>query len=153
MRVRYRPEDHALVRECGIFTKLRNIMSGGWNVEKIPSSSSEESEPVAGPSTNLAPSLPLSSAPLLGPAHPVSIPDLVDMTEKAVLKTSSAQAMVGSLTDNSTESFWESDDKEGEQTYVRMEFQEPTRVEEVSAYIDNQRDLETTVHKISIWYP
>jgi hypothetical protein len=61
--------------------------------------------------------------------------------------------MVGSLTDNSTESFWESDDKEGEQTYVRMEFPESMRVEEVSVYIDNQRDLETTVHKISIWYP
>jgi hypothetical protein len=130
-------------------------MSGGWIADKASSSPSDDVEPVAGPSSAPAvitsPSHSTSSLP--PPTYTVSIPDLVDITEKAVLRTSSAQAMVGSLTDNSTESFWESDDKEGEQTYVRMEFPESMRVEEVSVYIDNQRDLETTVHKISIWYP
>ncbi len=54
-----------MVRDCGIITKIRNIMSGSW--------------------------LSLSPNPLLGQPFSVEIPNFADITEKAVVKASSVQ--------------------------------------------------------------
>lgn len=71
-----------------------------------------------------------------------SVEALKDLTTGVEIKASSRQAMVGSLTDNSTETFWESGDEDrnktktitifcGAHTYPRM----------IYIHIDNCRDL------------
>jgi E3 ubiquitin-protein ligase MYCBP2 len=75
-----------------------------------------------------------------------SVETLKDLTPGVDIKTSSRQAMVSSLTDNSTETFWESGDEDrnktktitivcGAHSFPRM----------IYIHIDNCRDLTVSV--------
>lgn len=75
-----------------------------------------------------------------------SVESLKDLTSGVEIKTSSRQAMISSLTDNSTETFWESGDEDrdktktltiicGARSFPRM----------IYIHIDNCRDLTVSV--------
>ena len=71
-----------------------------------------------------------------------SVECLKDLTPLAELKASSRQAMIVSLTDNSTETFWESGDEDRNKTksiIVTASAQHSPKM--VYVHIDNSRDL------------
>lgn len=71
---------------------------------------------------------------------------LRDLTPNVDIKSSSRQAMVGSLTDNSTETFWESGDEDRNKTKTLTLICPPhSRPHMVYIHIDNCRDLAVSV--------
>lgn len=67
---------------------------------------------------------------------------LSDLTNMVEIKASSRQAMVGSLTDNSTETFWESGDEDRNKTKSLTITSPPASIPSiVYIHIDNCRDL------------
>ena len=72
---------------------------------------------------------------------------LTDVTEGAELKVSSRSAMVTSLSDGSTETFWESGDEDrGKMKLVTVEINaETTKPTIVCIYIDNGRDMSVSI--------
>lgn len=71
---------------------------------------------------------------------------LADLTGSVQIKASSRQAMVGSLTDNSTETFWESGDEDRNKTKTLTltccPRSHPTMI---YVHIDNCRDLGVSI--------
>lgn len=67
---------------------------------------------------------------------------LGDLTSFVDIKASSRQAMIGSLTDNSTETFWESGDEDRSKTKSLM-FVSPANLSPrmIYVHIDNCRDI------------
>lgn len=67
---------------------------------------------------------------------------LKDLTADLEIKVSSRQAMVGSLTDNSTETFWESGDEDRNKTKFITVLCPPNCIPKmIYIHIDNCRDL------------
>ncbi|KAK5642393.1 hypothetical protein RI129_008560 [Pyrocoelia pectoralis] len=79
-----------------------------------------------------------------------TVESLKDLTSAIEIKASSRQAMVGSLTDNSTETFWESGDEDRNKTksliIVCAQNHHPKMV---CVHIDNCRDLANKVSSIT----
>ena len=77
-----------------------------------------------------------------------SVECLKDLTASVEIKASSRQAMIGSLTDGSTETFWESGDEDRNKTksltVVCAQNHHPTLI---CVHIDNCRDLGVSNHK------
>lgn len=67
---------------------------------------------------------------------------LKDLTSVVDIKTSSRPAMIGSLTDGSTETFWESGDEDKNKTKsVTISCVKGINASNVSVHVDNSRDL------------
>ncbi|XP_024084698.1 E3 ubiquitin-protein ligase MYCBP2 isoform X3 [Cimex lectularius] len=75
---------------------------------------------------------------------------LADLTSTVEIKASSRQAMVGSLTDNSTETFWESGDEDRNKTKT-LTITCPPRSQPrvIYIHIDNCRDLANKVSSVT----
>lgn len=77
---------------------------------------------------------------------------LKDMTSTVEIKVSSRQAMVGSLTDSSTETFWESGDEDRNKTKTITITCAPNAVPKmVYVHIDNCRDLAVRIKILKIF--
>ena len=64
-----------------------------------------------------------------------------DAVAKGQVKVSSNEAMAGSLTDGSTETFWESrDEPRGKPRHITVTFPSEQKVFAVAVHIDNQKD-------------
>ena len=64
-----------------------------------------------------------------------------DILSQGKLKVSSNEAMMNSLTDGSTETFWESrDDARGKPRSLTVTFDKPIRFFAAAIHIDNQKD-------------
>ena len=68
---------------------------------------------------------------------------LVDLTSECEMRTSSRQAMIASLTDYSTETFWESgeEDRNKTKTITVTWPQNTVRPAVIYVHVDNVRDL------------
>lgn len=67
---------------------------------------------------------------------------LKDLTSIVDIKTSSRPAMIGSLTDGSTETFWESGDEDKNKTKnITINCVKGINARYVSIHVDNSRDL------------
>ena len=71
-----------------------------------------------------------------------------DILSKGRLKVSSNDAMSNSLTDSSTETFWESrDEPRGRPRQLTVSFEGEKRVFAVAIHIDNQKDAGVSVYR------
>lgn len=67
---------------------------------------------------------------------------LKDLTSVVDMKTSSRPAMIGSLTDGSTETFWESGDEDKNKTKsITISCVKGINASNVSVHVDNSRDI------------
>lgn len=67
---------------------------------------------------------------------------LKDLTSVVDIKTSSRPAMIGSLTDGSTETFWESGDEDKNKTKsITISCVKGINASNVSVHVDNSRDI------------
>lgn len=77
---------------------------------------------------------------------------LADVTPQVELKVSSRAAMIGSLNDNSTETFWESGDEDRNKSKwvaIAMNNKRHATVQSVSIHIDNGRDMGNKVSSVT----
>ncbi|XP_075230357.1 E3 ubiquitin-protein ligase MYCBP2-like isoform X2 [Lycorma delicatula] len=132
--IHFTQADHTFLHRCHVFS----------NISKILSRSEEEQEDAG--------SVSLQESSHHSQYLQVSncVETLRDLTHSIDIKASSRQAMVGSLTDNSTETFWESGDEDRNKTkmltltcpphsYPRM----------IYIHIDNCRDLANKVSNVT----
>lgn len=72
---------------------------------------------------------------------------LKDLTSVVDIRTSSRPAMIGSLTDGSTETFWESGDEDKNKTKsITISCVKGINASNVSVHVDNSRDLGVREH-------
>ena len=127
--IRFTPADHMFLHRSHVFSNISKILSRSEEEEDVNMSMHESHQSTY--------SQQVTSC----------VEALKDLTPGVEIKASSRQAMIGSLTDNSTETFWESGDEDrnktkiitlicGARSYPRM----------VYIHIDNCRDL---THKVS----
>ncbi|RLU26230.1 hypothetical protein DMN91_000023 [Ooceraea biroi] len=127
--IRFTPADHMFLHRSHVFSNISKILSRSEEEEDVTMSMHESHQSTISQQMNSW------------------VETLKDLTSSVEIKASSRQAMIGSLTDNSTETFWESGDEDRNKTKVitiicgvhslpRM----------VYVHIDNCRDL---THKVS----
>lgn len=110
------------------------------NISKILSRSEEEEDVTA--SMHESHQSVYSQQP-----SPSCVEALRDLTSNLEIKASSRQAMISGLTDNSTETFWESDDEDRNKTKtITITCPPRSSPKMIYIHIDNCRDL---THKVS----
>ncbi|XP_074650729.1 E3 ubiquitin-protein ligase MYCBP2-like [Tubulanus polymorphus] len=116
--LKFRQSDHLFLHKSHVFS----------NISKILSKSDEENEePITITDTGELTSV---------------IEVLKDITHSADLKASSRQAMINSLTDNSTETFWESGDEDRNKAKtITITCIQQANPSIIYVHIDNTRDL------------
>lgn len=120
--IRFNPTDHTFLHRSQVFSNISKILSR-----------SEEMEDITTSMKDMNPSFHQDS-PL--------VQSLKDFTSLVEIKASSRQAMVGSLTDNCTETFWESGDEDRNKTKTLTIFcPQGYHPLLVCIHIDNCRDL------------
>ncbi|XP_046683725.1 E3 ubiquitin-protein ligase MYCBP2 isoform X4 [Homalodisca vitripennis] len=130
--IRFTQADHMFLHRSHVFS----------NISKILSRSEEEQD-----DTSL--SMQESHHSTYSQMHSF-VEILKDLTPGMEVKASSRQAMVGSLTDNSTETFWESGDEDRNKTKT-ITLTSPPRssLHLVYIHIDNCRDLANKVSSVT----
>uniref|UniRef100_T1JCF5 RCR-type E3 ubiquitin transferase n=1 Tax=Strigamia maritima TaxID=126957 RepID=T1JCF5_STRMM len=127
--LKFRQSDHLFLHRSHVFN----------NISKILSRSEEELGTDEAGST-MGDSFQVTS----------TVECLKDLSGSLDIKASSRQAMVGSLTDNSTETFWESGDEDRNKTKVLTVISGPKMQPRiVYVHIDNCRDLGNKVSSIT----
>lgn len=82
--------------------------------------------------------------------HGVNIFNLQDISSQCEISTSSRPAMVNSLLDNSTETFWESSDEDRNKTkFIQVKGAQGVNIHYVAVHIDNSRDMQNRVNHIA----
>ncbi|BET00252.1 RING [Nesidiocoris tenuis] len=130
--IHFTQADHMFLHRSHVFS----------NISKILARSEEEQEDTT--------SLHESHASYQSQLTSSYVEGLVDLTASIEIKASSRQAMVGSLTDNSTETFWESGDEDRNKTKTLTITCAPkTEPMVVYIHIDNCRDLGNKVSSVT----
>lgn len=126
--LRFTPADHDFLHQSHVFSNISKILS--------------LSEEVLGAGDEATSMYEVAHAPITS-----VVERLVDLTAECELRTSSRQAMLASLTDYSTETFWESGDEDRNKTKTITVSWPPHSVRPAVIYvhIDNVRDLATRV--------
>lgn len=122
--MKFHQRDHQFLHESHVFS----------NISQILSKSDELAEQANGEPSQ----------------SPYQVITLKDLTPTAEIKASSRQAMIASLTDNSTETFWESGDEDRNKLKtitITCQGQPNPRI--VYVHIDNTRDLQSKVSHIT----
>ncbi|XP_013400127.1 E3 ubiquitin-protein ligase MYCBP2 [Lingula anatina] len=118
--------DHQFLHKCHVFSNISQILSRSDEAEKAP-------PPGAGKENK-------------------SVSCLKDLTLGAECKASSRQAMVPSLMDNSTETFWESGDEDRNRTKsLTLSTIERASIRQIAVHIDNTRDLGNKVTSVTFY--
>lgn len=139
--IKFRPSDHQFLHNSKVF----------GNISKILSRSEEFNEENLLVSTALLESheTDLNGLNLRGPRDKmiVEVYNNVDITDVFEMIISSRQAMASALTDNSTETFWESDDEDrNKPKIIEISMIKPQYVcKSINIHIDNCRDLAVRV--------
>lgn len=119
--IRFTSTDHTFLHRSQVFSNISKILSRSEEIEALTMHESYQK--------GLHQETP-------------SIEYLKDLTPTIEIKASSRQAMVGSLTDNSTETFWESGDEDRNKTKVlTIICIQGHRPSLVCVHIDNCRDM------------
>ncbi|XP_018102757.1 E3 ubiquitin-protein ligase MYCBP2 isoform X7 [Xenopus laevis] len=119
--LKFKQSDHQFLHQSNVFRHINNILS------KSDDGDSEESFNISVQS---------------GFEGSCLVTGLKDMTSIVDIKTSSRPAMIGSLTDGSTETFWESGDEDKNKTKsITINCVKGVNARYVSVHVDNSRDL------------
>ena len=122
--IKFRPQDHHFLHQSHVFSTISKILSRSEEFEN--EGKPDESE--------------------------TTVEDLVDVTSALELKVSSRVAMVNSLNDNSTETFWESSDEDRNKSKwvtAAKKANEKVSIRSLSVHIDNGRDLGNKVSHLT----
>ncbi|XP_065149139.1 E3 ubiquitin-protein ligase MYCBP2 isoform X15 [Paramisgurnus dabryanus] len=123
--LKFKQSDHQFLHQSNVFHHINNILS------KSDDGDSEESFNISVQSGYEAISQELCV-----------VTCLKDLTSVVDIKTSSRPAMIGSLTDGSTETFWESGDEDKNKTKsVTISCVKGINASYVSVHVDNSRDI------------
>ncbi|XP_039221609.1 E3 ubiquitin-protein ligase MYCBP2 isoform X14 [Crotalus tigris] len=123
--LKFKQSDHQFLHQSNVFHHINNILS------KSDDGDSEESFSISVQSGFEA----LSQESCI-------VVCLKDLTNIVDIKTSSRPAMIGSLTDGSTETFWESGDEDKNKTKnITINCMKGINAHYVSVHVDNSRDL------------
>ncbi|XP_015219296.2 E3 ubiquitin-protein ligase MYCBP2 isoform X16 [Lepisosteus oculatus] len=123
--LKFKQSDHQFLHQSNVFHHINNILS------KSDDGDSEESFNISVQSGYEAINQELCV-----------VTCLKDLTAVVDIKTSSRPAMIGSLTDGSTETFWESGDEDKNKTKsVTISCVKGINARYVSAHVDNSRDI------------
>ncbi|GAB6023050.1 hypothetical protein CHUAL_007142 [Chamberlinius hualienensis] len=129
--LKFQQSDHVFLHRSHVFS----------NISKILSRSEEE------PYADVDPVLNVSES---GLATGVTIECLKDLTPGVDLKATSRPGMLGSLVDNSTETFWESGDEDRNKTKcLTLTFPATYYAKVIYIHIDNCRDLGNKVSLVA----
>lgn len=120
--IKFNSSDHSFLHRSQVFSNISKILSRSEEIEDFIESMKESHQSFYQVST--------------------MVQSLKDFTASVEIKASSRQAMIGSLTDNSTETFWESGDEDRNKTKNLTIFC-PQGHHPVLAciHVDNCRDL------------
>lgn len=142
--IKFRTNDHQFLHNSHVFN----------NISKILSKSEELNEEHI--LTSIVPLEPQRQKGIDFKETPdkVNILNNVDITDAFELVISSRQAMVCALTDNSTETFWESDDEDrNKPKIIEISMIKPHHVcKSINIHIDNCRDLAVSCLGFQIFY-
>ncbi|XP_043104370.1 E3 ubiquitin-protein ligase MYCBP2 isoform X3 [Puntigrus tetrazona] len=123
--LKFKQSDHQFLHQSNVFHHINNILS------KSDDGDSEESFNISVQSGYEAISQELCV-----------VTCLKDLTSVVDIKTSSRPAMIGSLTDGSTETFWESGDEDKNKTKsITISCVKGINASYVSVHVDNSRDI------------
>ncbi|XP_076245488.1 MYC binding protein highwire [Calliopsis andreniformis] len=127
--IKFTPADHMFLHRSHVFSNISKILSRSEEEEDVTMSMHESHQSV-------------HSQQVTG-----CVEVLKDLTYGVEIKASSRQAMIDSLTDNSTETFWESGDEDRNKTKtITVVCSAHSLPRMVYIHIDNCRDL---THKVS----
>nr|XP_034971959.1 E3 ubiquitin-protein ligase MYCBP2 isoform X13 [Zootoca vivipara] len=123
--LKFKQSDHQFLHQSNVFHHINNILS------KSDDGDSEESF-----------SISIQSGLEAISQESCIVICLKDLTSIVDIKTSSRPAMIGSLTDGSTETFWESGDEDKNKTKnITINCVKGVNARYVSVHVDNSRDL------------
>ncbi|KAJ8253382.1 hypothetical protein GJAV_G00212310 [Gymnothorax javanicus] len=123
--LKFKQSDHQFLHQSNVFHHINNILS------KSDDGDSEESFNISVQSGYEAMSQELCT-----------VTCLKDLTSVVDIKTSSRPAMIGSLTDGSTETFWESGDEDKNKTKsIIISCVKGLNAAYVCVHVDNSRDI------------
>ncbi|KAJ8378389.1 hypothetical protein AAFF_G00242770 [Aldrovandia affinis] len=126
--LKFKQSDHQFLHQSNVFHHINNILS------KSDDGDSEESFNISVQSGYEAISQEMCV-----------VTCLKDLTSVVDIKTSSRPAMIGSLTDGSTETFWESGDEDKNKTKsITISCVKGINASYVSVHMDNSRDIGPT---------
>ncbi|NWT45336.1 MYCB2 ligase, partial [Chroicocephalus maculipennis] len=136
--LKFKQSDHQFLHQSNVFHHINNILS------KSDDGDSEESFSISIQSgfevMNQASITPLSQKQRS--IELCIVVCLKDLTSIVDIKTSSRPAMIGSLTDGSTETFWESGDEDKNKTKnITINCVKGINARYVCVHVDNSRDL------------
>lgn len=131
--LKFKQSDHQFLHQSNVFHHINNILS------KSDDGDSEESFNISVQSGYEAMSQDLCL-----------VTCLKDLTSVVDIKTSSRPAMIGSLTDGSTETFWESGDEDKNKTKsITISCVKGINASSVSVHVDNSRDIGNKVTSVT----
>nr|CAH7734771.1 unnamed protein product [Callosobruchus chinensis] len=128
--IRFAPSDHSFLHRSQVFSNISKILSRTEEMEDFTTSMHDSF------------------------LHQITstVECLKDITSNLEIKASSRQAMIGSLTDNSTETFWESGDEDRNKTksltIICPQGHCPVLV---CVHVDNCRDLGNKISSITFY--
>ncbi|XP_043461333.1 E3 ubiquitin-protein ligase MYCBP2 isoform X1 [Leptopilina heterotoma] len=123
--IKFTPADHMFLHRSHVFSNISKILTRSEEEEDLNISMHESHQSIQ--SSNF-------------------VEALKDLTSDVDIKASSRQAMIGSLTDNSTETFWESGDEDKNKTKtITILCGSRSHPRIIYIHIDNCRDL---THKV-----
>ncbi|XP_058885307.1 E3 ubiquitin-protein ligase MYCBP2 isoform X10 [Acipenser ruthenus] len=134
--LKFKQSDHQFLHQSNVFHHINNILS------KSDDGDSEESFNISVQSGYEATNQELCV-----------VTCLKDLTSIVDIKTSSRPAMIGSLTDGSTETFWESGDEDKNKTKsISISCVKGINSRYVSVHVDNSRDIGNKVTSMTFLY-
>lgn len=131
--IKFTPADHMFLHRSHVFSNISKILSRSEEEEDMTISTHEAHQ--------------LNNLHMSGP-----VMTLKDFTSSLNIKASSRQAMIGHLTDNSTETFWESGDEDRNKAKTITIICPADNIPKmIYIHIDNCRDLAHKVFSVSFY--
>lgn len=131
--LRFTQADHTFLHRSQVFSNISKILSRSEEMEDCSVSMHESHQSMISQITAM-------------------VESLRDLTSSVEIKASSRQAMIGSLTDGSTETFWESGDEDRNKTKsLTLACSPHHRPRMICLHVDNCRDLANKVSSLTFF--
>lgn len=135
--LRFSPADHTFLHRSQVFSNISKILSRSEEIEDNTLSMHESHQSVINQTSSSSSSI---------------VESLKELTGSVEIKGSSRQAMIGSLTDGSTETFWESGDEDRNKTKsLTVTCAQGHHPKLICVHVDNCRDLANKVSSITFY--
>ena len=144
--IKFKSADHQFLHRSHVFSTISRILSRSDNDLDASSVNNASALSAAG---NMSVFDMSGLAPVAG--NEGAVEKTEDITGGVDIKVSSRQAMVASLTDNSTETFWESGDEDRNRTkWIALTVAGAAApFKNVALHVDNGRDLDKKVSSVT----